>query len=99
MKPLSPLLTIVRTARSGIMPLNAYGGFKRMTGFCKTRIPPAMAEKVSASRPGRLVPLALLLHEPRSPAPVAEKPRTYSQPCFHLHAQSSAHLALLFLAF
>jgi methylenetetrahydrofolate reductase (NADPH) len=26
----------------GIMPLNAYGGFKRMTGFCKTRIPPAM---------------------------------------------------------
>merc|ERR1719393_955224 len=34
----------------GIMPLNAYGGFKRMTGFCKTRVPPAMAaemEKVS----------------------------------------------------
>ncbi len=30
----------------GIMPLNAYGGFKRMTGFCKTRIPPAMAAKV-----------------------------------------------------
>ena len=26
----------------GIMPLNAYGGFKRMTGFCKTRIPPDM---------------------------------------------------------
>lgn len=32
----------------GIMPLNAYGGFKRMTRFCKTRIPPAMAAKVSA---------------------------------------------------
>merc|ERR1712146_550753 len=32
----------------GIMPLNAYGGFKRMTGFCKTRIPPAMAAKVEA---------------------------------------------------
>uniref|UniRef100_A0A7S4C0C7 Methylenetetrahydrofolate reductase (NAD(P)H) n=1 Tax=Chrysotila carterae TaxID=13221 RepID=A0A7S4C0C7_CHRCT len=30
----------------GIMPLNAYGGFKRMTGFCKTHIPPAMAEKI-----------------------------------------------------
>jgi len=30
----------------GIMPLNAAGGFKRMTGFCKTRIPPAMAKKV-----------------------------------------------------
>eukprot|EP00271_Cylindrocystis_brebissonii_P012969 TRINITY_DN32499_c0_g1_i1.p1 TRINITY_DN32499_c0_g1~~TRINITY_DN32499_c0_g1_i1.p1 ORF type:complete len:597 (-),score=129.56 TRINITY_DN32499_c0_g1_i1:465-2255(-) len=24
----------------GIMPLSSYGGFKRMTGFCKTRIPP-----------------------------------------------------------
>ena len=31
----------------GIMPLNAYGGFKRMTGFCKTRIPPAMAERMA----------------------------------------------------
>lgn len=31
----------------GIMPLNAYGGFKRMTGFCKTRIPPEMAKKVA----------------------------------------------------
>merc|ERR1719326_2633463 len=31
----------------GIMPLNAAGGFKRMTGFCKTRIPPAMAAKVA----------------------------------------------------
>lgn len=31
----------------GIMPLNAAGGFKRMTGFCKTRIPPAMAKKVA----------------------------------------------------
>jgi len=30
----------------GIMPLNAYGGFMRMTGFCKTRIPPAMKAKV-----------------------------------------------------
>eukprot|EP00962_Isochrysis_galbana_P029684 scaffold9537_cov140-Isochrysis_galbana.AAC.1 len=30
------------------MPLNAYGGFKRMTGFCKTRIPPALAAKVCA---------------------------------------------------
>ena len=26
----------------GIMPLNAYAGLKRMCGFCKTRIPPAM---------------------------------------------------------
>ena len=28
----------------GIMPLNAYAGLKRMCGFCKTRIPPAMEE-------------------------------------------------------
>lgn len=32
----------------GIMPLNAYGGFKRMTGFCKTRIPPDMAAKIES---------------------------------------------------
>mmetsp|Transcript_50870 Transcript_50870/g.84318 ORF Transcript_50870/g.84318 Transcript_50870/m.84318 type:complete len:392 (+) Transcript_50870:57-1232(+) len=32
----------------GIMPLNGYGGFKRMTGFCKTRIPPAMAAVIEA---------------------------------------------------
>jgi len=30
----------------GIMPLNAHGGFMRMTGFCKTRIPPGMKAKV-----------------------------------------------------
>ena len=30
----------------GIMPLNAYGGFRRMTGFCKTRIPPEMDKKL-----------------------------------------------------
>ena len=28
------------------MPLNAYGGFRRMTGFCKTRIPPEMDKKL-----------------------------------------------------
>ena len=32
--------------RPGIMPLNAYGGFQRMTGFCKTRIPPEMEKKL-----------------------------------------------------
>jgi len=30
----------------GIMPLNAYKGFKNMTGFCKTRVPPAMAAEI-----------------------------------------------------
>lgn len=32
----------------GVMPLNAYKGFKNMTGFCKTRIPPAMAATVES---------------------------------------------------
>lgn len=32
----------------GIMPLGAYGGFTRMTGFCKTRIPDAMRAKLEA---------------------------------------------------
>lgn len=27
----------------GILPIQNYGGFKRMTGFCKTAIPPAIA--------------------------------------------------------
>mmetsp|Transcript_21901 Transcript_21901/g.43475 ORF Transcript_21901/g.43475 Transcript_21901/m.43475 type:complete len:355 (+) Transcript_21901:64-1128(+) len=27
----------------GIMPIGAYGGFKRMTGFCKTRVPEDVA--------------------------------------------------------
>ncbi|GBF91075.1 5,10-methylenetetrahydrofolate reductase [Raphidocelis subcapitata] len=32
----------------GIMPVMAYGGFKRMTGFCKTAVPAAVAEKLEA---------------------------------------------------
>lgn len=28
----------------GIMPISNYAGFKRMTGFCKTRVPEAMAK-------------------------------------------------------
>ncbi len=28
----------------GILPIQNFGGFKRMTGFCKTKIPPAIAE-------------------------------------------------------
>jgi methylenetetrahydrofolate reductase (NADPH) len=31
----------------GIMPLLSHGGFTRMTGFCKTRIPDDMAKKVA----------------------------------------------------
>jgi len=27
----------------GVMPIQTYGGFKRMTGFCKTYVPPAVA--------------------------------------------------------
>eukprot|EP00327_Prymnesium_parvum_P016953 CAMPEP_0113240374 /NCGR_PEP_ID=MMETSP0008_2-20120614/6229_1 /TAXON_ID=97485 /ORGANISM="Prymnesium parvum" /LENGTH=852 /DNA_ID=CAMNT_0000087711 /DNA_START=24 /DNA_END=2582 /DNA_ORIENTATION=- /assembly_acc=CAM_ASM_000153 len=34
----------------GIMPINNYGGFCRMTGFCKTRIPPALAEALKAAK-------------------------------------------------
>lgn len=28
----------------GLMPIQTYGGFKRMTGFCKTYVPPAVSE-------------------------------------------------------
>ena len=30
------------------MPIMTYGGFKRMTGFCKTRIPAELAEALEA---------------------------------------------------
>lgn len=29
----------VRSHLAGIMPIMTYGGFKRMTGFCKTKVP------------------------------------------------------------
>jgi len=32
----------------GIMPINTYGGFNRMTGFCKTTVPPAMRAGLDA---------------------------------------------------
>lgn len=50
-------LAWVKTCRSmginvpilpGIMPLRNYGGFRRMTGFCKTRIPNELEDKLVA---------------------------------------------------
>ena len=32
----------------GIMPINTYAGWERMTGLCKTKIPPAMRESLQA---------------------------------------------------
>ena len=32
----------------GIMLVTKYGGFKRMCGFCKTRVPPSVAERIEA---------------------------------------------------
>lgn len=32
----------------GIMCINAYGGFKRMVGFCKSRVPPQLAARLEA---------------------------------------------------
>ena len=32
----------------GVMPVMAYGGFKRMTGFCKTAVPDWIAERMEA---------------------------------------------------
>ncbi len=33
---------------AGIMPIMTYGGFKRMTGFCKTKIPDELAADLEA---------------------------------------------------
>ena len=30
------------------MPIMTYGGFKRMTGFCKTKIPKDIADKLES---------------------------------------------------
>ena len=30
----------------GLMCINAFGGFKKMTGFCFTRVPPALWAKL-----------------------------------------------------
>lgn len=30
----------------GLMCINAFGGFKKMTGFCFTRVPPALMAKL-----------------------------------------------------
>lgn len=32
----------------GIMPIMTYGGFKRMTGFCKTKVPQDLADQIEA---------------------------------------------------
>ena len=31
----------------GIMPIMSYGGFKRMTDFCKTKIPASIQKELS----------------------------------------------------
>jgi len=36
----------------GIMPINTYGGFDRMVGFCKTKVPKQMREGMDAVKVG-----------------------------------------------
>ena len=52
-------LTFVRDVRAagitvpilpGIMVIMAYGGFNRMTGFCKTRVPTWLREKMDSMK-------------------------------------------------
>jgi hypothetical protein len=38
------------TPAAGIMPIMTYGGFKRMTSFCKTRVPEDIAAAVEANK-------------------------------------------------
>ena len=39
---------IISYTPSGIMPIMTYGGFKRMTGFCKTKVPQELADKIES---------------------------------------------------
>lgn len=34
----------------GVMPIMTYGGFKRMTGFCKTDVPASVAARIEAAK-------------------------------------------------
>ncbi|KAG5186668.1 methylenetetrahydrofolate reductase [Tribonema minus] len=34
----------------GIMPINAYGGFQRMTSFCRTRVPPNLLARIEVNK-------------------------------------------------
>lgn len=34
----------------GLMCINAYAGFKKMVGFCKTRVPPSLEEKMESMK-------------------------------------------------
>lgn len=34
----------------GVMPIMTYGGFKRMTGFCKTDVPPKVLAQIEAAK-------------------------------------------------
>lgn len=45
-KPSLLLLSLVMTA--GIMPIMTYGGFKRMTTFCKTDVPQSITDALEA---------------------------------------------------
>ena len=44
----SPLSLSSFLQTSGIMMISNYGGFKRMLGFCKTRVPKVVADRVEA---------------------------------------------------
>ena len=41
-------LSLPFSQTSGIMMISNYGGFKRMLGFCKTRVPKVVADRVEA---------------------------------------------------
>lgn len=42
------LLSHVTLQLAGIMPIMTYGGFKRMTTFCKTDVPAAVTDALEA---------------------------------------------------
>lgn len=49
------------------MPIMTYGGFKRMTGFCKTKVPKSMSDELDALKDDEeavkvSLDLILLLH-------------------------------------
>ena len=40
--------SLIAYMRAGIMPIMTYGGFKRMTSFCKTAIPQDISDTLES---------------------------------------------------
>eukprot|EP00953_Heterococcus_sp_UTEX-ZZ885_P008681 5178-Heterococcus_DN1.PRE.1 len=72
----------------GIMCINAFGGFQRMTGFCKTRVPPELLTRLEAVKLR-----SSMRYEPSSVAVVSVPHTADNALCaqYNQHCKQGAH--------